>query len=287
MSGTNNTTAVPGNEGGGGGGAGGAGGVPWHTTAAVPPEVLGLWQNKGWDVTDPAKVALSASQAYNEAQKFVGAPADQLVRLPSGPADEAGTKALWAKLGAPADVAGYDFAAVKRADGAALDPAFEAAFKQAALEANMPKDMATRIAASVVKHMDGVSANELAEKTAAVQKDKAELMANWGNNFVQNQVIAQNAVRALGIPPEAVAALEGQVGYSKVMEMFRNIGTKIGEASFVTGGGVGNGNNIMTKEGAGARLTELKQDSAWVSRYMSGDAQAGREMSNLMQIITA
>lgn len=284
MSGTqNNTPAVPGNEGGTGGGAGA---VPWYTTAGVAPEVLGMWQNKGWDVTDAAKVAIAASQSFSEAEKFIGQPANMLVRLPSGPADEAGTKALWAKLGAPADVAGYDLAGVKRADGTALEPAFEQAFKQAALEANMPKDMAARIAASVVKHMDGVTANQVAERTAAAAQEKAALTTNWGQNFLQNQVVAQNAVRALGIPPEAVAALEGQVGYAKVMEMFRTIGSKIGEASFITGDGNGGGSgNLMTKEGAGARLTELKNDSAWVTRYMSGDAQAGREMGNLMQII--
>jgi hypothetical protein len=247
--------------------------------------VLGLWQNKNWDTSDPAKVALAASQAYAEAQKFVGAPTDQLLRLPAGPADEAGTKALWAKLGAPGDPKGYDFAAVKFTDGSPLDPTFEAAFRQTMAEANVPKDMAVRIAQGIARHLDGVEANETAEKTAAIQQERAALQTNWGQNFQANQVIAQNAVRALGIPPEAVAALEGQVGYSKVMEMFRLIGTKIGEASFVTGGGVGNGPNLMTREGASARLTELKADTAWVQRYMAGGSQEAREMANLMQII--
>jgi len=36
----------------------------------------------------------------------------------------------------------------------------------------------------------------------------------------------QRAAAALGVPPETVSALESVIGYDKVMEMFRMIGTK-------------------------------------------------------------
>ena len=49
------------------------------------------------------------------------------------------------------------------------------------------------------------------------------------------EIIAQQAAKALGATPEQVAALESVVGYDKVMEMFRSIGSKIGEDKLFTG----------------------------------------------------
>ncbi len=97
-------------------------------------------------------------------------------------------------------------------------------------------------------------------------------------------VVAQAAVRALGVDPTAVAALEKAVGYAKVMDLFRNIGSKIGEDRFVSGGGSNTG-NVMTKEQAIAEKAALKRDEAWVSRYLKGGVEEKRQLNALDRII--
>ena len=71
-------------------------------------------------------------------------------------------------------------------------------------------------------------------ETEKLALEKAELAKSWGSNYAANKIVAENAARALGIDPAAVAALEQQVGYGKVMEMFRTIGAKIGAGSSST-----------------------------------------------------
>lgn len=257
----------------------------WYDGKAAA-EHVGLWQNKGWTTSDPAEVALKATQAYIEAEKFIGVRPDQLLRLPTGPTDEAGIKALWSRLGAPENADGYDFSDAKFTDGRALDKDLETTLRQAAVDARMPKDQAAALVRALVKHEDASALRAAEERQVALQADKQALAQNWGQNFTANMLVAKQAAGALGVTPEAVTALEGIVGYSKVMEMFRAIGSKIGEDKFLSIPNQGGGNpGVMTQEGAKARIEELKRDTVWRDKYLSGDAQAYREMENLSKLI--
>ena len=97
------------------------------------------------------------------------------------------------------------------------------------------------------------------------------------------QFVAKQAAAKLGVTPEQVAALEQTVGYAKVMEMFRDIGTKIGEAKFVSSTGPTGG--IMTREQAVAKRAELMGDTNWAKRYLDGGAPEAREMNALLVLI--
>ena len=53
---------------------------------------------------------MSGPEHYREAEKLIGAPASQLLRLPADPSkDMDGMKAVWQRLGAPSDAKEYDF----------------------------------------------------------------------------------------------------------------------------------------------------------------------------------
>jgi hypothetical protein len=256
-------------------------GAVWH--AGVDAETLGTWQNKGWDITDPAKLATAATKAYGEATRFIGAPPDKIARIPEAN-DEAGYRALWTRLGAPDKAEGYDFSAIKFADGTALDEGFVTNMRDAALKHGLTKDAASAVVATFVKQLEGAEASETAEKAAALETAKAKLAANWGANAEANLFVAKQAAKALGVTAEEVAALEAVVGYDRVMEMFRTVGTKIGEDKFVAGERPA-GNGVMTREQATARKAELMKDTVWRDRYMNGGSAESREMTALNTLI--
>jgi hypothetical protein len=253
----------------------------WH--AGLSPELVGHAQNRGWADKTPAEVAAAAVQAHYEAQKHLGVPPEQIVRWPKDAADEAGWKAVYARLGVPADPAGYDFTGIKVGE-TDLDPKLVETLRSAALATHLPPEAAKSVATALAKYQLDTQASDAAEKAAKLVEAKAALAANWGKNAEANLFVAKNTAAKLGVTPEQVAELENLVGYDKVMEMFRSIGEKTGEATFVQGQG-GGGGNVMTAEQALARKDELKNDSAWVAKYLAGDQEAKRQMEAVERII--
>jgi len=265
------------------GGAAAGTATPWHG-GKIDADTLGFWQNKGIDAADPIAVATTLTKQYREAEKFVGVPANQLLRLPKDATDESGWNSVYQRLGKPAEAKDYDFSAVKFSDGTAVDNAFADTIRQAAFANHLTKDAATSLANAVVKFMEGADASEAAANAAKLATEKAELAKSWGPNADLNKLTAMQGAKRLGIDPETVALLESQVGYSKVMEMFRKIGAGTSEDTFHDGGG---NTNVVTRESAQARLNELTNDQAWGKRLLAGDAAARREFDHLSALIAA
>ena len=122
-----------------------------------------------------------------------------------------------------------------------------------------------------------------------------EAMKPLGGNsaYAQSRIIfgyIKALMEAAGMKPEeitaATATIEASIGYAKTMELFRQVGVKTGEARFLTNDNPAN-HGLMTKDAAAARLGELKSDTAFVSRYLAGDAAARREMDGLHAVIAA
>lgn len=277
---------------GGGDGGTGTGEKPWFDS--FDPETKGYIQNKGLDKKTAAEAFVEVSKFHREAEKFVGAPAAELVRLPKDPGS-ADWEKVHQRLGKPADAKEYDFSSVKRTGDKALDQALSDSIRQAAWNANLSKEGAVRLAQDVVKHLDGVETSTAAIKADKLAEEKKALEKNWGTNYSANKVIADATAKRLaqdlGMPPEdfaaAVNALEvsGTLGYSKILEMFRLLGTKIGEDRFVNGPG-GGGDKVMSVDQAKARKAELMRDEAWKARYMKNGADERREMLALDRIIS-
>ena len=257
--------------------------VSWF--AGADAETIGHLQTHGWHDKPAAEVALAAVKAHREAAKFIGVPPEQLVRLPANQADQTAMASVWERLGAPKDASGYDLSSVKFTDGTELDPAFATFFKELAASYHLPKDTATAVAAQFTKYLDGQEAAGASEKTAELAAAHDRLSKNWGNNLEANKFVAKQAAAALGVTPVEIEALEGLVGYDRVMEMFRNIGARTGEAKFVQGEHpVGNG--VMTRDQAVSRRADLMSDKQWRDRWASGDKAAQREMLGLNVLIS-
>ena len=253
--------------------------------AQFDAETQGMFKNKGWDAKTPAEAAHEAAKSYREAERYLGVPKDQIVRLPKDAADAAGWKAFHDRIGVPADAKGYDFKDVKFADGTALDANFIEAVAPALQSAGVAKDRAPDVIKAVVKFMDGIEATENAETTAKLAQERDLVAKNWGNNQEANKFIVRQAVLKLGLQESVVDALEKAAGYSGTMNALLKIGQMMGEDKFVQtppGGTQG----VMTRDQAKARLSELKADMGWVTKVNAGDTTANRELDNLAHLLS-
>lgn len=253
---------------------------PWHQ--GLDAETIGHAQNKGWKLDDPKEAFAGAVKQARELERHFGVPADQLLKMPKAGAPPEDIKAFRIRLGMPDDPKGYDLSGVKHADGKELDTALADSLRAAAHNAGLPKDAAAEVAKAVVKHMDDKRTADAAVATSKLAEEKAKLQTDWGPKFQFNHLKAMEAAQRLG--PEyaaAVAALEGQVGYAKVMDLFRRIGISGGEDIFVERGTGGQAGQVTTREGAVARKADLMADKAWSARLLANDAAAVAEWKAL------
>lgn len=253
--------------------------------ATLDPELRGHVQNKGWDKLDIATAAVEAAKAHREAQKYLGVPAEQLLRLPRHD-DLEGTKALWQRLGAPADASGYDLSQVKSTAGSELDDEFANYLKTTAAELNLPAAALPQLAAKLLNFYDQDAATEAALTASKVAAEKDTLSRNWGPNYDTNYEIARRGAVVLGLTPEFLNIIEANVGYATAMEGLRKIGVASGEANHLTAVAGGDGTTnpaLASREQALARIEDLKADKAFGARWMKGDAAAVNELEVLHQ----
>lgn len=253
-------------------------------TNGLDPELLGVAQTRGWHDKPADQVAREVLKSYREAERHIGAPPDQILRLPRE-GDDAAAAAFWERLGAPKDAAGYDFKDVKFSDGSELDPGFVEHLRKTAAELRLPAATAQRVADSFVKFLEGADTSASSEVTARVQEEQAALAKEWGANAEAFRFIAKQAAAAAGVSDEEFNALASTPGGAKMLKIFQFFGSKMGEDKFITAGGVGN-NKLLTREQAIARKNELMADQAWVKRYLDGGTAENREMKALLIQIT-
>lgn len=270
---------------------GGNNGTPWFKADAfkglVDDHTIGYWQNRYPDkLNDPAQLALATSKAHREAEAKLGIPSHEVLRVPSKP-DDAGWANVWERLGVPKDAKDYTF---KGADGKDLEGATADTLREIATKGKLTKEAAQAVAEGVLKlqSKDAETAKTIAD--GKIAEERTKLQTNWGNNFAANKFIAGQAVAKLaekiGAPElaQAMEALEKQIGYGPVMEMFRVIGVSMGESKFVNSDGKPDG-GIMSVEQAKSKREELKRDQGFVKRWNSGDVSARSEMAALDRII--
>lgn len=259
--------------------------TPWYG-ANADAETIGYLQTKGWHDKPADVAAQTILKSYREVERMTGIPANQLVKFPKDASDTDGYNALYTRLGVPKEATGYDFKDIKFKTGEELDANFVTHMQAKAHAAHLTPQAAREMTQAVVQFMEQSEAADVADTQAKIDAQKAALAKNWGANKDANMVIARNAAAALKISADDVNALESVIGYDRIMEMFRQIGTKIGEDKFVQSGNTGVNQGIMTREQAVASKAELMKDEVWRESYLKGDAAKARQMLGLNQIIT-
>jgi hypothetical protein len=267
--------------------------APWFGDK-IDATTIGFWQNKGIDPNDPIVVASKLTDFYRNAEKMIGAPADEMVRIPRPNAAEADIKNYLGKLGVPAEPKDYDLSGVKFADGKELELSFADTLRAALHDGRVPKDRAATVAARLIKHMESNDAAELAEKTAAINAERAALKQSWGANEPVNKVIATKALESLaaaaGISAEkAQQAMDllstvGGIGAASVWEMLRVAGTKMGEAPYIGSQPGNSGSTVMSRDQAAAEIDSLKRDKEFGARLLAGDRESRRKWDDLHRV---
>lgn len=233
-------------------------------------DLKGYIQTKGWK--DPAAVVGS----YRNAEKLLGVPPEQVVKLPKDDAPAEAWDAVWKQLGAPETAEDYGF---KPAEGG--DPTMAEWMGKAFHEAKVPKGMAAKIAEKYQAFVQNFQEQQAATKQAKAGQEAATLKLEWGAAQEQNLRIAQKATMALGIDGEMIDKLEDAMGYAGVMKFFHGIGSKMGESDFVSGDTTNGFKGAMSPEQALAEINALKADKGFAKKYNEGDKEARARMSQL------
>lgn len=268
--------------------------APGNTTAApawysaASPDQIGHLQNRGWDKLDPAAAALAAAQAHREAEKLIGGRVEDRLVMPKDAGDTEGWDRFNARVGVPKDLKEYDFSGVKFADGSPIDDNFANAIRAELQKAHVSKADAPSFVKALVSLVEGDEAKETQEYQAKLDAERESLRISWGPNTTNFLTVARNTAATLGVTPEEVDALEKQVGYSRVMQMFLKIGQMTGEDQFVTNNNGGGGKpQPMTYEQAEFELNQLMSDATFYAKLQSGDTASKKQFDNLTRLVSA
>ena len=207
--------------------------------------------NKGWN-EDP----LRAVESYRHLEKLSGKDPEKLIELPRED-DPEGQKAFWQKLGAPETADKYELTA---AEGQELDPDYVTWARETFLELGIPADKAKALFEKNNARFNATQDAIAEEYETKVTADKEALKTEWRDGHDKMMHRANNAAKILGIPADAIDAIEATMGYGATMKLFANLGTKMSEDNFVSGDGGPGFKGESTPAEALAELDTLKLD---------------------------
>lgn len=234
---------------------------------------VGYVQNKGW--TEPGQVL----DGYRNLEKLIGHDrAGRTVVLPKDDASADELNAFYGKLGRPATPDDYRIAAPTGGD---------ADFAKAAAAKFHELGLTSKQAAALVEwnntQGEGLKAADLAAAQARFADDDRALKGDWGNAYTQNLNQAQAAVRGLGISAEQIDQLSSSLGHKATMELFQKIGSRMGEAEFVSGGKNEKFGQALTPGQAKAEISALRVDKDFTAKLLNRDAEAQAKWTRLHQ----
>lgn len=251
-------------------GAGNANGqaAPWFSTFQTP-------ENRGYAESKGFKDAESVVESYRNLEKLHGVPKEKLLRLPDKLDDDKALSEIYNKLGRPEKADGYE---VKVPEGA--DPEFGNWAKGLFHEAGLTKRQGDSIAAKWNERMAGALKAHQDAEDAAFNSQVENLKKEWGAAYDQNLGQAKKLATAMGLDEEQAEKMSRVVGVDGFFKMIHGLqakfGIKLDEAGFKGEGGQGFG-QILSPEGARARINELKSDKEFTARLHNGDTAARAE----------
>jgi len=238
----------------------------------VDEVTAGYVANKGW--TEPRQVL----DSYVNLEKLLGADrAGNTVILPKDGASAEEMASFYNKLGRPADPSGYK---IEVPEGAPKE--FATAAAQKLHELGISKAAGEKLAEWWNGQAKGSQEQHQQAQLQAFQQDDQALKQEWGAAFTQNLTAAQAAVRGLGVTPEQIDQMQKSMGHKATMEFFQKIGSKMGEADFVSGNRSEPFGAALTPSQANAKIASLKGDKEFVARYLKKDSAAVAELTRLI-----
>lgn len=244
----------------------------------------GFIKAQGLDALEAPAAAAKAVVALYNAQSKLGAPAAELVHLPSDMAAP-GWATVHERLGVPKDAAAYDFSAVKRADGSAVPPAFVEHVRATAFANKMTGAQAVAFANAQLGFEAKGASDTLQQKTVANQTAVDELKRIHGDNYPVFEFKAKRAAEAMGVPAGMFDQIAAVVGVSDFLTRMYNFGQKMSESDLLGDKGNPGGTPAYTPQEAIARKQAQMNDPTFRQKFASGDAASIAEMGALNRII--
>jgi hypothetical protein len=247
----------------------------WHS--GFDQETVGWLDARGLTKLSEKEALPALVKGFRDTQKFVGAPADKLLRLPDfDKADKVELDQFYNKLGRPAESKGYDIPIPDGVDSSFADAA-KAKFHELGLTSKQGKALAewnNQFGAELSVQQQGAQQQQAKDQEASLKHE-------WGEAYDKQMSIAKNAATSMGFTPEKVDALQSALGYDGVMKMMASIGEKLGESGFVSGDSSTSFNGALTPAQAVSKISVLQGDKDWTAKYLAGNAEARAEMTRL------
>jgi hypothetical protein len=243
-----------------------------HWFAGFDRETQGYLQNKGWTHAEgPAELV----KAYRNLERLNGV---EKLPMPKDENDVEGWNRTYDRLGRPRRWQDYGIAVPEGGNQVYADHMAEA-FHRAGLSSRQ----AQLIAAESERFIASVQAEQDEKFAAQSQAELDEIRREWGRDADRRFAAAQRAGIAFGIERETMEKIERAIGTKGFLGLMARIGEGLTEDRSAGTGSTG----FMTPEAAQARLNDLKADSGWVKRYLSGDVGARSDYDRLISIVAA
>lgn len=231
-------------------------------------ELKGYVQNKGWK--DPTELATG----YKNLEKLLGG---EKLPLPKGAEDADGWNRVYDALGRPKSAEEYKLP-VPEGDSGEFAKAAASKFHELGISAQQAEKLA-----AWYNEMGANAQQQLTQQsTQKIEADLGALKQEWGQAWDENINLGQRAAREFGLDQAKLTAIENAMGTKDMLQFMARIGRGLTEHSFE--GGKSTQSFGMTPEAARQRIGELRSDTDWSTKYMSGNAEAQKELQRLMQI---
>lgn len=248
----------------------------WHDS--FDADTKGWLQNRGYDKLDE-KAALNESiKGFRNVEKLIGAPAEQILKLPGKDAKPEEYGVIYDKLGRPADPSKYDLKF--GTDTRPVDPAFDGFAKGLFHKVGLSQSQAAEVAKEFTAYTDKVVNDKVSGYKADLQKQEVELKTEWGGGYDQQVGVAKQFIHAAGIKGEQIDQLEQVMGFAGVMKFFNQLGSKIGESKYVDNNESG-GFGGLSKEAAATKIGQLRNDVEFAKKLGANDAATKAEWDRL------
>jgi hypothetical protein len=236
----------------------------------------GFVENKGWKSAD------QMLDSYQNLEKTMGVPADQVLRLPKE-GDSEGWGSVYNRLGRPEEPSGYKLNEVEVPDGG-VD--LTSNLREWAHEAGLSQEQAAKIYDNYNARLGEVTQEIQAQKAEQSAADEQSLRKEWGNAWEENIAAGVRFRQRFGLDDAMVDKLEDALGLRGLLELSASIGRGLGEHSMPTGAEDG-GESLpfgMTPAAAKAKIADLTLDKDFMDQYMDGRKEAVARMTRLHSI---
>lgn len=240
----------------------------------VDTDTKGYLENKGW------KSPIEAITSYRNLERAFGAEkAGRTVVLPGDKAEPAELDAFFNKLGRPESPEKYE---LKAPDGA--DENTVKWFKETAHKHGLSAKQAAALFDDYNAMTGTLTQAQMEAQKAQIAQEVDGLKKEWGAAFDTKVSAAKQAVKAFGIEPDTIDAIEQVMGFSRVMKFFDQIGAKVAEPGFASQEQKTQSFGALTPQAAMDRIAEKKADKTFTARLVAGDRSAQAEWDRLHEM---